>query len=187
MNILNIEHVSKLYGDKWIFDDISCGIQENEKIGIIGINGTGKTTLLRIIAGTEEPDKGQVIMQNGVKLAFLSQANTFPEGATVLSCVAGGEVTEYDAKNMLNTLGVPDPEARIETLSGGQKKRVALARTLLLPADILILDEPTNHLDEEMIRWLETYLRKFRGTVILVTHDRYFLDRVTNRILEISR
>ena len=147
MNILNIEHVSKLYGDKWIFDDISCGIQENEKIGIIGINGTGKTTLLRIIAGTEEPDKGQVIMQNGVKLAFLSQANTFPEGATVLSCVAGGEVTEYDAKNMLNTLGVPDPEARIETLSGGQKKRVALARTLLLPADILILDEPTRGID----------------------------------------
>ena len=155
MNILNIEHVSKLYGDKWIFDDISCGIQENEKIGIIGINGTGKTTLLRIIAGTEEPDKGQVIMQNGVKLAFLSQANTFPEGATVLSCVAGGEVTEYDAKNMLNTLGVPDPEARIETLSGGQKKRVALARTLLLPADILILDEPTNHLDIASREWIE--------------------------------
>ena len=187
MNILNIEHVSKLYGDKWIFDDISCGIQEGEKVGIIGINGTGKTTLLRIIAGTEEADQGQVIMQNGVKLAFLSQANTFPDGSTVLSYVAGGEVTEYDAKNMLNTLDIPDVEAQIETLSGGQKKRVALARTLLLPADILILDEPTNHLDEGMIRWLEAWLRKFRGTVILVTHDRYFLDRVTNRILEISR
>jgi len=137
MNILNIEHVSKLYGDKWIFDDISCGIQEGEKVGIIGINGTGKTTLLRIIAGTEEADQGQVIMQNGVKLAFLSQANTFPDGSTVLSYVVGGEVTEYDAKNMLNTLDIPDVEAQIETLSGGQKKRVALARTLLLPADIL--------------------------------------------------
>lgn len=187
MNILNIEHVSKLYGDKWIFDDISCGIHEGEKVGIIGINGTGKTTLLRIIAGTEEADQGQVIMQNGVKLAFLSQANTFPDGSTALSYVAGGGVTEYDAKNMLNTLGIPDVGAQIETLSGGQKKRVALARTLLLSADILILDEPTNHLDEEMIRWLEAWLRKFRGTVILVTHDRYFLDRVTNRILEISR
>ncbi len=187
MNILNIEHISKLYGDKWIFDDISCGIQEGEKVGIIGINGTGKTTLLRIIAGMEEADQGQVIMQNGIKLAFLSQANAFPEGSTVLSYVAGGAVTEYDAKSMLHTLGIPDAEAQIETLSGGQKKRVALARTLLLPADILILDEPTNHLDEELIRWLEAYLRKFRGTVILVTHDRYFLDRVTNRILEISR
>ncbi len=187
MNLLNVEHVSKLYGDKWIFDDISCGIQEGEKIGIIGINGTGKTTLLRIIAGAEEADRGQVVMQNGIKLAFLSQNQTFPEQATVLSCVAGGEVTDYDAKTMLQTLGIPDPEASIGSLSGGQKKRVALARTLLLPADLLILDEPTNHLDEEMIRWLEEYLRKFRGTVLLVTHDRYFLDRVTTRILEISR
>ena len=187
MNLLNVEHVSKLYGDKWIFDDISCGIQEGEKIGIIGINGTGKTTLLRIIAGAEEADRGQVVMQNGIKLAFLSQNQTFPEQATVLSCVAGGEVTGYDAKTMLQTLGIPDPEAPIGSLSGGQKKRVALARTLLLPADLLILDEPTNHLDEGMIRWLEEYLRKFRGTVLLVTHDRYFLDRVTTRILEISR
>lgn len=187
MNLLNVEHVSKLYGDKWIFDDISCGIQEGEKIGIIGINGTGKTTLLRIIAGAEEADRGQVVMQNGIKLAFLSQNQTFPEQATVLSCVAGGEVTGYDAKTMLQTLGITDPEATICSLSGGQKKRVALARTLLLRADLLILDEPTNHLDEGMIRWLEEYLRKFRGTVLLVTHDRYFLDRVTTRILEISR
>lgn len=187
MNLLNVEHVSKLYGDKWIFDDISCGIQEGEKIGIIGINGTGKTTLLRIIAGAEEADRGQVVMQNGIKLAFLSQNQTFPEQATVLSCVEGGEVTGYDAKTMLQTLGITDPEATICSLSGGQKKRVALARTLLLPADLLILDEPTNHLDEGMIRWLEEYLRKFRGTVLLVTHDRYFLDRVTTRILEISR
>ena len=203
MNILNIEHVSKLYGDKWIFDDISCGIQEGEKIGIIGINGTGKTTLLRIIAGTEEPDQGQVVRQNGAKLAYLTQLHEFPEEETVLSYVVSGsaavkgswggidagdaDIMEHEARSMLNTLGILEHDAKMGTLSGGQKKRAALARTLLLPSDILILDEPTNHLDEDMIRWLEQYLRRYRGTVILVTHDRYFLDQVTNRILEISR
>lgn len=203
MNILNIEHVSKLYGDKWIFDDISCGIQEGEKIGIIGINGTGKTTLLRIIAGMEEPDQGQVIRQNGAKLAYLTQLHEFPEEETVLSYVVSGsasvkgnwggtdagdaDIMEHEARSMLNTLGILEHDAKMGTLSGGQKKRAALARTLLLPSDILILDEPTNHLDEDMIRWLEQYLRRYRGTVITVTHDRYFLDQVTNRILEISR
>lgn len=203
MNILNIEHVSKLYGDKWIFDDISCGIQEGEKIGIIGINGTGKTTLLRIIAGTEEPDQGQVVRQNGAKLAYLTQLHEFSEEETVLSYVVSGsasvkgnwggtdagdaDIMEHEARSMLNTLGILEHDAKMGTLSGGQKKRAALARTLLLPSDILILDEPTNHLDEDMIRWLEQYLRRYRGTVITVTHDRYFLDQVTNRILEISR
>lgn len=203
MNILNIEHVSKLYGDKWIFDDISCGIQEGEKIGIIGINGTGKTTLLRIIAGAEEPDQGQVVRQNGAKLAYLTQLHEFPEEETVLSYVVSGsasvkgnwggtdagdaDIMEHEARSMLNTLGILEHDAKMGTLSGGQKKRAALARTLLLPSDILILDEPTNHLDEDMIRWLEQYLRRYRGTVITVTHDRYFLDQVTNRILEISR
>ncbi len=192
MNILNIEHVSKLYGDKWIFDDISCGIQEGEKIGIIGINGTGKTTLLRILTGVEEPDRGQVVRQNGLKIAVLTQNNDFPEEETVLSYTASAiRQEEWDAdneaKSMLNTLGLTDHAQKLSGLSGGQKKRAALARTLLTPSDVLVLDEPTNHLDEEMIRWLEQYLKRYRGTVILVTHDRYFLDQVTNRILEISR
>ncbi len=192
MNILNIEHVSKLFGDKWIFDDISCGIQEGEKIGIIGINGTGKTTLLRIISGDEEPDQGQVIRQNGLKIAVLAQTHDFPEEETVLSYTAAAvRQEEWDADNeaktMLNALGLTDYEKKFSELSGGQKKRAALTRTLLQPSDVLILDEPTNHLDEAMISWLEQYLRRYRGTVILVTHDRYFLDQVTNRILEISR
>ena len=192
MNILNIEHVSKLFGDKWIFDDISCGIQEGEKIGIIGINGTGKTTLLRIISGDKEPDQGQVIRQNGLKIAVLAQTHDFPEEETVLSYTAAAvRQEEWDADNeaktMLNALGLTDYEKKFSELSGGQKKRAALARTLLQPSDVLILDEPTNHLDEAMISWLEQYLRRYRGTVILVTHDRYFLDQVTNRILEISR
>ena len=191
MNVLNIEHVSKLYGEKTIFDDISYGIHEGDKIGIIGINGTGKTTLLKIIAGLEEPDEGQVIRQNGLRVTYLPQNPEFPDGATVLSYVADGKLsqdwaTESEAKTVLNNLGITEHDALIEHLSGGQKKRVALARTLVNPADVLILDEPTNHIDNEMAAWLEDYLNRFRGVVIMVTHDRYFLDRVTNKILEIS-
>ena len=184
MNILNIEHVSKIFGEKCIFDDVSYGIHEGEKIGIIGINGTGKTTLLKIIAGIEEPDGGQIIKQNGLRITYLPQNPEFPAGATVLSYVSDGK--DYEAQNILNKLGIEDHDAKIDTLSGGQKKRVALARTLLHPADVLILDEPTNHIDNEMALWLEDYLNKFKGVIIMVTHDRYFLDRVTNKILEIS-
>lgn len=191
MNVLNIEHVSKLYGEKKIFDDVSYGIHEGDKIGIIGINGTGKTTLLKIIAGLEEPDEGQVIRQNGLRVTYLPQNPEFPDGATVLSYVADGKLsqdwaTESEAKTVLNNLGITEHDVLIEHLSGGQKKRVALARTLVNPADVLILDEPTNHIDNEMAIWLEDYLNRFRGVVIMVTHDRYFLDRVTNKILEIS-
>lgn len=185
MNILNIEHVSKIFGEKKIFDDISYGIHEGDKIGIIGINGTGKTTLLKIIAGIEEADEGNVIKQNGLRITYLPQNPEFPKDATVLSYVAEGN-HEYEAESVLNRLGILDHEAKIETLSGGQKKRVALARTLVKPADVLILDEPTNHIDNEMAMWLEDYLNKFKGAIIMVTHDRYFLDRVTNKILEIS-
>ena len=191
MNILNMEHISKIYGDKVIFDDISVGIYQGDKIGLIGINGTGKTTFLRILAGTEEPDQGQVIMQNGLRISCLSQHPEFPEGATILSYVTAGKQEqdwnpETDAHMILNKLGIVDHEEEIAHLSGGQKKRVALARVLINPADVLILDEPTNHLDNEMAGWLEDYLNRFKGAVIMVTHDRYFLDRVTNKILELS-
>ena len=191
MNILNMEHISKIYGDKVIFDDISVGIHQGDKIGLIGINGTGKTTFLRILAGTEEPDQGQVIMQNGLRISCLSQHPEFPEGATILSYVTAGKQEqdwnpETDAHMILNKLGIVDHEEEIAHLSGGQKKRVALARVLINPADVLILDEPTNHLDNEMAGWLEDYLNRFKGAVIMVTHDRYFLDRVTNKILELS-
>ena len=191
MNILNIEHISKIYGEKVIFDDVSYGVHQGDKIGIIGINGTGKTTLLRILAGLEEGDEGQVIRQNGLRVAYLPQNPEFPKKATILSYVAEGQTEkswnpETEAKMVLNRLGISNHEEEIEHLSGGQKKRVALARTIVNPADVLILDEPTNHLDNEMASWLEDYLNQFKGVVIMVTHDRYFLDRVTNKILEIS-
>lgn len=191
MNVLNIEHVSKIFGDKKIFDDISYGIHDGDKIGIIGINGTGKSTLLKIIAGEEETDEGQVISQNGLRITYLPQMPDFPKGAIVQDYVADGKwqkdwSTESEARNILNKLGITEHDVPVEQLSGGQKKRVALARTLVNPSDVLILDEPTNHLDNEMASWLEDYLNRFKGVVIMVTHDRYFLDRVTNKILEIS-
>lgn len=192
MNILNIEHVSKIFGEKTIFDDVSFGIQEGDKIGIIGINGTGKTTLLRMIADVEEPDEGQIVKQNGIRLAYLPQHPVFPKDATVLSYAFDG-IAENDwtlkseVKSALNKLGITNHEMKIEHLSGGQKKKVALAKTLTFSFEILLLDEPTNHLDSEMISWLEDYLKRYKGVVIMVTHDRYFLDKVTNRILEISR
>lgn len=191
MNILNLEHISKIYGDKVIFDDISYGIHQGDKIGIIGINGTGKTTFLRILAGLEEADEGQVITQNGLRITYLPQHPQFPEEATVLSYVTQGQTDkswnpETEAHMVLNRLGITDHEEEISHLSGGQKKRVALAAVLANPSDVLILDEPTNHLDNEMASWLEDYLNRFKGVVIMVTHDRYFLERVTNKILEIS-
>ena len=191
MNVLNIEHVSKIFGDKKIFDDISYGIHDGDKIGIIGINGTGKSTLLKIIAGEEETDEGQVISQNGLRITYLPQMPDFPKGAIVQDYVADGKwqkdwSTESEARNILNKLGITEHDVPVEQLSGGQKKRVALARTLVNPSDVLILDEPTNHLDNEMVTWLEDYLNRFKGVVIMVTHDRYFLDRVVRRIFALE-
>lgn len=192
MNILNIEHISKVYGEKVVFDDVSLGIHEGDKLGIIGINGTGKTTLLRMIAGLEEPDEGQIIRKNNLKMAYLSQSQEFEEEATALSFVLADRLKEdwgmeSEAKSMLNTLGITEHTQRMAHLSGGQKKRAALVRVLLEPSDVLVLDEPTNHLDEAMVNWLEDYLNRCKKTVIMVTHDRYFLDKVSNKILEISR
>ncbi|MDD3747373.1 MAG: ABC-F family ATP-binding cassette domain-containing protein [Anaerostipes sp.] len=191
MNILNIEHISKTYGDKVIFDDISLGIHSKDKIGVIGVNGTGKTTLLKMIAGLESKDAGEIICSNGKTIAYLPQNPEFPEEGSILSYVVKGKKdkdwdVESQAKTILTKLGIYECECSTKNLSGGEKKRVALARTLVAPADILILDEPTNHIDNDMVRWLEEFLLKFKGVLIMVTHDRFFLDRVTNKIVEID-
>ena len=194
MNLLTMEHLTKFYTERMLFQDAGFSINEGEKIGVIGINGTGKTTLLRIAAGLEEPDEGTVTMGNGLAVRYLAQNPYFEEGSTVLSCVMKGNSTphnkwtlESEAKTMLTRLGIYEFGTEIEKLSGGQKKRVALASVLLSEADILILDEPTNHLDSSMAEWLEDYLNRFKGALLMVTHDRYFLDSVTNRIVEIDK
>lgn len=192
MNILNIEHISKIYGEKVIFDDVSLGIHSGDKIGVIGVNGTGKTTLLKIIAKINEPDKGQIICGNGIRVSYLPQNPEFPKKQSILEYVMDGKEhqdwkTESEAKTILAKLGIYDFDEGCDHLSGGQKKRVALARTLVDPTEVLILDEPTNHLDNDMVLWLEEFLNSFRGVLIMVTHDRYFLDRVTNKIVEIDK
>lgn len=187
MNIINIEHISKIYGDKTIFQDASFGVHQGDKIGILGINGTGKSTLLKMIARVEEPDEGQIIRQNSLKIAYLPQNPEFPEHATVHSyAMDGNPDTDWLVQSNLNQLGIVEDDTLLEYLSGGQRRKVAMAKILASDFDVLLLDEPTNHLDEQMIAWLEEYLRNFRGTVLMVTHDRYFMDKVTNKILEIS-
>ena len=186
MNIINIEHISKLFGDKLIFDDASFGLQEGDKVGIVGINGTGKSTLLRIVAGDETPDSGQIIRQNNLKMAYLPQTPEFPKDATVLSYALSGDEEDWQVQSNLVQLGITEYDAKIDTLSGGQRRKVALAKVLASDFDVLILDEPTNHLDNAMLSWLEDYLKNYRGTVFMVTHDRYFLERVVNRIVELD-
>lgn len=193
MNILVLENVTKTMGERTLFHTVSLGIQEGDKIGVIGINGTGKTTLLKMIAGLEEPDSGIITRGNHVTISFLPQTPLFDTDSTILEYVleeihAGEDIweAEGEAKAILNRLGLGEYQRSVLPLSGGERKRAALARTLLHPADILILDEPTNHLDSEMILWLEQYLRQYKGVLIMVTHDRYFLDRISNKILEID-
>lgn len=186
MNIINIEHISKIYGEKEIYGDASFGIQQGDKIGIVGINGTGKSTLLKMIAGEEVPDEGRIVKQNGLKTAYVPQNPVFPDGASVRSYALDRGDGNWQVESNLLELGIRELNQKIESISGGQKRRVVLAKVLAEVFDVLLLDEPTNHLDESMIGWLEEYLRAYRGTVLMVTHDRYFLDRVTNRILEIS-
>ena len=194
MNLLTIEHLTKSYTERLLFDDTSFSINEGDKIGLIGINGTGKSTLLKIAAGLEEPDLGTVVRGRNLYIRYLPQNPVFEPQLTVLECVIkeneGHEHVwdlEGQAKNMLTRLGVPEYDAVISTLSGGQKQRVALASVLLSAADLLVLDEPTNHLDSSMADWLEDYLKKFRGALLMITHDRYFLDSVSNRIVELDK
>ncbi len=190
--LLSAEHIEKNYGMKQLIRDASLYVDTGDKVGIIGINGTGKSTLLRILARDEEPDSGTVQVFPNVQVSYMPQNPDMDAEATVLEQVFLGlpqeyrAVAEYEARAMLNRLGVTEHDKKIGVLSGGQRKRVALATALIHPADILILDEPTNHLDMDMAAWLEDYLRRFTGGIILITHDRYFLDRVVNRIVELE-
>ncbi len=188
MNILNAEKISKTYGEKVLLDKVVLGVNKGDKIGVIGVNGTGKSTFLKIIAGIEEPDAGEIVSGRGVTVSYLAQAPQFNPGDTIVGYVIKGKnnASEAEAKTILTKLGITDFDAAINTLSGGQRKRIALARTLVSPAEVLILDEPTNHLDSDMVIWLEEYIKKFKGELIMVTHDRYFLDNVTNRIVELD-
>ncbi|MCC3377122.1 ABC-F family ATP-binding cassette domain-containing protein [Cohnella sp. REN36] len=230
MHLMSIEHITKSYGDKVLFEDVTFGVQEGDKIGIIGVNGTGKSTLLKVIAGVEPPDAGNVAVGGRVIVRMLAQDPAFAPGETALAHVLGGDspqlaavrgyaaalealalkpeddalqakliaanqrmdeldawTLETEAKSALSKLGIRDYDAQVETLSGGQRKRVAMAAALLQPSDVLILDEPTNHIDNESVAWLESMLQKRRGALLMITHDRYFLDRVSNRVLELDR
>ncbi|MDO4622846.1 MAG: ABC-F family ATP-binding cassette domain-containing protein [Eubacteriales bacterium] len=193
MNILNLEKVSKAYVSRKLLDDVTVGISDTDKIGVIGINGTGKSTLLAIAAGAVEPDDGQVIKGNSVRISYLPQNPIFDEDKSVIENVVGiieGKSdhwdTEGEVRARLLDFGIDDPDCSPKQLSGGQKKRAALVAAILTPCELLILDEPTNHLDHGMIEWLENYLRNYRGAILMVTHDRYFLDQVTTQILEID-
>lgn len=194
MNLLTCEHLTKVFTDRKLLDDADFSINEGEKIGIIGVNGTGKSTLLRIVAGLEETDSGTVIKGRNLTIRYLPQTPVFDPDATVLDAILKNNVNslnewsiESDAMAAINRLKLPPAQEKVAHLSGGQRKRIALANAVLAPVDILILDEPTNHLDSEMAQWLEDYLTAFRGAIIMVTHDRYFLDSIVTRIVEIER
>lgn len=230
MNLITLENISKSFSEKVLIDNVSLGINDGEKIGIIGVNGAGKSTFLKVLAGVDEPDSGTIIKGNRVRIEYLSQSPDYDENATVIEQVFKGNSEEMkvlgeyeealerinlepnneelhnrlmnlqvkvdalnlwdlesEAKMVLTKLGVSDFTAKVKNLSGGQRKRIALASALIKPCELLILDEPTNHLDNETISWLEEYLNNRKGSLVMITHDRYFLDRVTNRILEIDR
>ncbi len=230
MHLLSVEHITKSYGEKMLFQDVTFGLEDGDKVGIIGVNGTGKSTFLKVIAGLEQADAGAISVGNRVTVRMLAQDPVFAPGETALEHVLGGESPqlaavryyadtllalelnpsdsalqeqlmkanqrmdeldawqlESEAKTALTRLGIADFDAKVETFSGGQRKRVAMAAALLLPSDVLILDEPTNHIDNESVAWLESMLQKRRGALLMITHDRYFLDRVSNRVIELDK
>ncbi|OME81482.1 ABC transporter [Paenibacillus sp. FSL A5-0031] len=230
MHLLSVEHITKSYGEKLLFENVTFGVEDGDKVGIIGVNGTGKSTFLKVIAGLEQADSGTVSIGNRVTVRMLAQDPVFAPNETTLEHVLGGDSPqlravqayaaameaielnpsdvalqdklikanqlmdefdawqlESDAKMALSKLGINDFEAKVETLSGGQRKRVAMAAALLLPSDVLILDEPTNHIDNDSVAWLEGMLQKRRGALLMITHDRYFLDRVSNRVIELDK
>lgn len=195
MNLITAEHLTHSYTERKLFDDASFSLNEQEKVGIIGINGTGKSTLLKILAGKEIPDEGTIITGRNLRIGYLTQNPVFPAEFDVLTAslplaedIAGHPMDyESQAKTMLTKLGIYNMRQNITELSGGQRKRIALVRTLLTPSDILILDEPTNHLDSAMAEWLENFLKNSKSALIMITHDRYFLDSVVNRIVEIDK
>lgn len=192
MRLLAVENIALQYGDKPLLTDVTLQINQGDKIGLIGVNGTGKSTLLKILAGKEVPERGSVFVQPGTRVVYLPQNPVFTPGATVIEQVMRQADSralegEYKAKSLLTRLGVVDFEEKVDHLSGGQKKRLALAAALASPSDVLILDEPTNHLDYEMAEWLEDQLKAYKGSVVMVTHDRYFLDRTCNCIAELER
>ena len=193
MNLINIENVTKAYTERKLLDGASFSLQDGEKVGVIGINGTGKSTLLKIIAGIEEPDEGSVVRANHIVVRYLPQNPVFDGNMTILEAVLSGAdvsdswTVESDAKSLLTKLGITDFTQKVGELSGGQRKRLALVAAVVVPCDVLILDEPTNHLDSAMSDWLEDFLKKWRGALVMVTHDRYFLDAVCSRIVEVDK
>ena len=191
--LLQAEQLSINFGSRQLLENVNFYLNENDKVGIIGINGTGKSTFLKVLAGFLEPDGGKITRNPNVQVSYLSQNPRMEDDATILEQVflhfppEFRELNEYEAKSMLTKLGFTDFSQKVGTLSGGQRKRIALVAALVHPADVLILDEPTNHLDSQMVAWLENWLKAFRGGLVMVTHDRYFLERVVNHITELSR
>lgn len=193
MILLSAQNITKIYVERKILDNVSFFLNEGDKIGIIGVNGTGKSTLLKILAGREHYDSGDIAKTNGVRVGYLPQTPVFDSHISIIEQVFAGltenerDAKQYEAKTILTKLGITDFDRDISTMSGGEKRRVAIAGALVKPCDVLILDEPTNHIDNDTVAWLEDFLRKYKGAIVMVTHDRYFLDRVSNRIVEVDR
>ena len=193
MILLSARNISKTYMERKVLDDVSFYLNEGDKVGIIGINGTGKSTLLRIIAGAEQADSGEIIRTKGVRISYLPQIPEFDDNGTILEQVMLHlpndlkEAKEFEAKSILGKLGINDTDRLIGSLSGGEKRRAGIAAALIQPSDVLLLDEPTNHIDNETVTLLEEQLKKYRGAIIMVTHDRYFLESITHRIAEVDK